>query len=102
MSQSADNVIDHAALFLEPQYDSMIKAKRQNFENATPQAEIDRIREWTKTVEYQDKNFAREALCINPAKACQPLGAVFAGYVFVEKFVGEGQKEFWKPPGPES
>jgi len=82
MTQSADNVVDHAALFLEPQYDSMILAKRKNFENAPPQAEIDRIREWTKTVEYQDKNFAREALCINPAKACQPLGAVFAAVGF--------------------
>ncbi|MCK7472577.1 MAG: hypothetical protein MZV49_01345 [Rhodopseudomonas palustris] len=37
---------------------------------------------WTKTQEYQEKNFAREALTINPAKACQPLGAVFAAVGF--------------------
>ena len=33
--------------------------------------------DWTKSAEYREKNFAREALTVNPAKACQPLGAVF-------------------------
>ena len=32
--------------------------------------------------EYREKNFAREALTVNPAKACQPLGAVFAAVGF--------------------
>ena len=40
------------------------------------------IRDWTKSKEYRDKNFAREALTVNPAKACQPLGAVFAAAGF--------------------
>ncbi len=40
------------------------------------------VREWTKTEEYREKNFAREALTVNPAKACQPLGAVFAAVGF--------------------
>ena len=31
---------------------------------------------WLNTVEYKDLNFAREKLVINPAKACQPLGAL--------------------------
>lgn len=31
---------------------------------------------WLNTVEYREKNFAREKLVINPAKACQPLGAL--------------------------
>ncbi len=32
--------------------------------------------EWLNTQEYREKNFAREKLVINPAKACQPLGAL--------------------------
>lgn len=32
--------------------------------------------EWINTKEYQDLNFARKDLVINPAKACQPLGAL--------------------------
>ena len=38
--------------------------------------------EWTKTWEYREKNLARTALVVNPAKACQPLGAVFAAAGF--------------------
>ncbi|MDO0821909.1 nitrogenase molybdenum-iron protein subunit beta [Desulfosporosinus nitroreducens] len=33
-------------------------------------------KEWLNTQEYREKNFAREKLVINPAKACQPLGAL--------------------------
>jgi nitrogenase molybdenum-iron protein beta chain len=33
-------------------------------------------KEWLNTKEYREKNFAREKLVINPAKACQPLGAL--------------------------
>ena len=40
------------------------------------------VRDWTKTEDYQEKNFAREALTVNPAKACQPLGAVFVANGF--------------------
>ena len=52
------------------------------FENPRDPAEVERIREWAKTPEYREKNFAREALTVNPAKACQPLGAVFAAVGF--------------------
>lgn len=31
---------------------------------------------WLNTEEYKELNFAREKLVINPAKACQPLGAL--------------------------
>jgi len=41
----------------------------------TPVEEIERVKEWINTEDYKDKNFAREALVINPAHACQPLGA---------------------------
>ena len=37
---------------------------------------------WTTTQEYQDLNFKREALTVDPAKACQPLGAVLCALGF--------------------
>ena len=33
-------------------------------------------KEWLNSMEYRELNFAREKLVINPAKACQPLGAL--------------------------
>ncbi len=82
MTQNADNVLDHFELFRGPEYKEMFKNKREQFEAGTPDAEVQRVTEWTKTAEYQEKNFAREALTVNPAKACQPLGAVFAAVGF--------------------
>ena len=38
--------------------------------------------QWTTTKEYQEVNFNREALTVNPAKACQPLGAVLCALGF--------------------
>ncbi len=38
--------------------------------------------EWINTVEYKELNFARKALVVNPAKACQPLGAFFCASGF--------------------
>ncbi|MFX9521738.1 nitrogenase component 1, partial [Acinetobacter baumannii] len=40
------------------------------------------VSEWTKSEEYKAKNFAREAVVINPTKACQPIGAMFAAQGF--------------------
>jgi len=40
------------------------------------------VEEWINTEEYKNKNFDRKSLVINPAKACQPLGAVLAGCGF--------------------
>ncbi|ODR97927.1 nitrogenase molybdenum-iron protein subunit beta [Methyloceanibacter methanicus] len=82
MTQNADNVLDHFDLFRQPEYTEMLKNKKANFEDPHPDDEVEKIREWTKTPEYQEKNFAREALTVNPAKACQPLGAVFAAVGF--------------------
>ncbi|NTV10198.1 MAG: DUF3364 domain-containing protein, partial [Zoogloea sp.] len=81
-SQSADKVIDHEMLFRQPEYTSMFENKQKEFEYKHPQEKIIEIREWTKTKEYQELNFKREALTVNPAKACQPLGAVFAAVGF--------------------
>src|SRR5512139_3997417 len=83
-SQSADKVIDHELLFRQPEYTSMFENKQKNFEYKHPEAKVTEIIEWTKTKEYQEKNFAREALTVNPAKACQPLGAVFAAVGFAK------------------
>ena len=82
MTQSADKVLEHMDLFRGEEYVTMFKNKKEQFENPHPADEVARVVEWTKTPEYQEKNFAREALTENPAKACQPLGAVFASVGF--------------------
>ncbi|QSA98567.1 nitrogenase molybdenum-iron protein subunit beta [Methylococcus sp. EFPC2] len=82
MSQNADHVLDHFNLFREPEYTEMFANKKKEFESAEPDDKVEEVREWMKTQDYQDKNFAREALVINPAKGCQPLGAVFAATGF--------------------
>ncbi len=40
------------------------------------------VKEWIDTKEYKEANFKREALVVNPPKACQPLGAVFCAVGF--------------------
>lgn len=47
----------------------------------TPE-EVARVEEWINTEEYREKNFAREAVVINPAHACQPLGAQLVAHGF--------------------
>jgi nitrogenase molybdenum-iron protein beta chain len=41
-----------------------------------------RVAAWIDTQEYREKNFARQALVINPAHACQPLGAELVAHGF--------------------
>ncbi|HAX87067.1 MAG TPA: nitrogenase molybdenum-iron protein subunit beta [Cyanobacteria bacterium UBA11370] len=81
MAQNVDNIKDHAELFQQPEYQELFKTK-QEFEGMPAAEEVQRIAEWTKTWEYREKNFAREALTVNPAKACQPLGAILAAAGF--------------------
>ena len=45
------------------------------FVTETPVEEIERVKEWINTEEYKEKNFERTSLVVNPAHACQPLGA---------------------------
>ncbi|MBV1789734.1 nitrogenase molybdenum-iron protein subunit beta [Marinobacterium sp. D7] len=82
MSQSVDNIKPSYPLFLEDEYQDMLARKRDDFEEKHPQTKIDEVFEWTTTKEYQELNFAREALTVNPAKACQPLGAVLCSLGF--------------------
>ncbi len=43
---------------------------------------VQEVFQWTTTPEYEALNFTREALTIDPAKACQPLGAVLCSLGF--------------------
>ncbi len=47
-----------------------------------PEEEVQRVAAWINTEEYKEKNFARTSLVINPAHACQPLGAELAAHGF--------------------
>ncbi|SEG25778.1 nitrogenase molybdenum-iron protein subunit beta [Marinobacterium lutimaris] len=82
MSQSVDNIKPSYPLFLEDEYQDMLAKKRDDFEEKHPQAKIDEVFQWTTTEEYQELNFQREALTVNPAKACQPLGSVLCALGF--------------------
>jgi len=82
MSQSVDNIKPSYPLFLQDEYQDMLAKKRDDFEEKHPQDKIDEVFEWTTTKEYQELNFQREALTVNPAKACQPLGAVLCSLGF--------------------
>ncbi len=85
-------VKDHNELFQEREYLEQFERKKE-FENCPSDGEIQRIAEWTKTEEYKEKNFARQNIKINPAKACQPLGAIFcaAGFEGTMPFVQGAQ-----------
>jgi len=82
MSQTVDNIKPGYPLFLDQDYQDMFAGKRANFEEAPSQEKVREIFEWTTTQEYQEINFAREAVTISPAKACQPLGAVLCALGF--------------------
>lgn len=81
MSGNGLRVKDHNEIFRSPEYREQWEKKRE-VEKASPREEVERVREWTRTWEYREKNFAREALVINPMKACQPLGAILAAVGF--------------------
>ncbi|MUG93742.1 nitrogenase molybdenum-iron protein subunit beta [Scytonema sp. UIC 10036] len=82
MPQNPEQIKDHAELFQQPEYQELFKNKREQFEGGHSDEEVERVSEWTKSWEYREKNFAREALTVNPAKGCQPLGAIFAAAGF--------------------
>ena len=82
MSQDVEDIKPSYPLFREDDYKESLKNKRELFEDVHPQEKIDEVFEWTTTQEYKDLNFSREALTVNPAKACQPLGAVLCSLGF--------------------
>jgi nitrogenase molybdenum-iron protein beta chain len=74
--QTVDEIKPSYPLFRQDEYKENLSNKQQQFEERVPQEKIDEVFQWTTTAEYQTINFNREALTVNPAKACQPLGAV--------------------------
>jgi nitrogenase molybdenum-iron protein beta chain len=82
--QSVEHIVNGKELFLKPEYQAVFEAKKE-FEGmcgACDSAKVQEVSEWTKTWDYREKNLAREAITVNPAKACQPLGAVMASLGF--------------------
>ncbi|MCL4457332.1 MAG: nitrogenase molybdenum-iron protein subunit beta [Nitrospirae bacterium] len=72
---------DHNDLFQGQEYVEQFERKKE-FEKGPSDDEIRRVAEWTKSEEYKELNFKRQNIKINPAKACQPLGAVFCASGF--------------------
>ena len=74
-------VKDHNELFQEKEYLEQFKRKKE-FERCPSEEEVRKVAEWTKTEEYKELNFKRQHIKINPAKACQPLGALLCASGF--------------------
>ncbi len=72
---------DHNDLFKEQEYIEQFERKKE-FENPPSSEKVKEVSEWTKTEAYKELNFKRQHIKINPAKACQPLGAVFCASGF--------------------
>ena len=72
---------DHNTLFQSEKYKKQAENKLL-FEASCSVQEVEETEDYLKTQEYKDINFSRAAATINPAKACQPLGAVLAGLSF--------------------
>ena len=81
MSQTAEKITSCYPLFEGDEYQKMFRQKH-NVEEAHDAERVQEVFRWTTTKEYQTLNFQREALTIDPAKACQPLGAVLCSLGF--------------------
>ncbi len=82
MSQNIENIKPCYPLFEQDEYQSLFAGKKSRFEEAHGESKVQEVFDWTTSAEYQELNFKREALTINPAKACQPLGAVLCSLGF--------------------
>ncbi len=80
--QTIENIVTGKDLFLRPEYQEIFTQKRAEFEGMPSCDEVAKVADWTKSWEYREKNLAREAVTINAAKACQPLGAVMVALGF--------------------
>lgn len=80
--QAVDDIKPCYPLFRDDDYKENLKRKQDLYEERVPADKVLETFEWTTTKEYQDLNFKREAITINPAKACQPLGAVLCSLGF--------------------
>ena len=84
--QTVDNIKPCFPLFNEDEYQAVLEKKR-GYEERPSKEKAAEVFEWTTTKEYQDLNFARQALTINAAKACQPLGGALCGLGFEKTMV---------------
>ncbi len=82
MSQNVDKIESCYPLFEQEEYQSLWAGKKNNWEEAHDDAKVREVFEWTTSAEYKELNFKREALTVDPAKACQPLGAVLCSLGF--------------------
>ena len=80
--QTVDDIKPCYPLFREEDYKVSLKNKQDLFEERHSPEKVQEVFLWTTTQEYQDLNFKREALTVDPAKACQPLGAVLCALGF--------------------
>ena len=80
---------DHFDLFQTQTYRDLFEYKRQ-FEGAHSHDAVAEAAEWTKSWEYREKNFAREALTINPAKAHAGL---MISLVFLRNMMPSNRKQ---------
>ncbi|KAA8995594.1 nitrogenase molybdenum-iron protein subunit beta [Affinibrenneria salicis] len=81
MSQTAEKIQPCYPLFEQDEYQTLFHDKR-GLEEAHEEQRVREVFEWTTTEEYKELNFKREALTVDPAKACQPLGAVLCSLGF--------------------
>lgn len=82
MSQDVADIKPSYPLFQQPEYKETLSNKKKLFEECVAAEQIEKTFEWTTTEAYKEINFARQALTVNPAKACQPLGAVLCALGF--------------------
>lgn len=82
MSQTVDKIETGYSLFLQDEYQEMMAKKKAKYEEGHDAEKVRETFEWTTTEEYKQLNFERKMLTVDPAKACQPLGAVLCGLGF--------------------
>ena len=80
--QTVDEIKPCFPLFGDADYQTSLKNKQDLFEEKHPADKVKEVFNWSTTKEYQEINFKREALTVDPAKACQPLGAVLCALGF--------------------
>ncbi|MGV0951839.1 MAG: DUF3364 domain-containing protein, partial [Azonexus sp.] len=80
--QTAEKINPCYPLFRDDDYKKNLAEKRVLFEEMHAPEKVWETFVWTTSKEYQDLNFKREALTVDPAKACQPLGAVLCASGF--------------------
>ena len=85
--QTVDDIKPCFPLFRDDNYKETLANKRACFEESHGAEKVEATFQWTTTKEYQELNFKREALTVNPAKACQPLGSALCGLGFHKTLV---------------